>query len=155
MSTVIRWNPLREMAAMQTAMNRLFDETWRTAWPTVEANYALPVDVYEMDEGYTVIANIPGVQQDNINITLNQNIVTINVDVPQFTPQEGQRALLVERSAGKYSRSLTLPRSVHSEAVEATYENGVLMLHLPIAPEAQPKRITVKSGGQNVLQSNN
>ena len=155
MSTVIRWNPLREMAAMQTAMNRLFDDTWRTAWPAAEANYAHPVDVYEMDEGYTVLANIPGVQQDNINITLNQNVLTINVDVPQFTPQEGQRALVVERSVGKYSRSFTLPRSIHSEAVEATYDNGVLTLQLPLAPEAQPKRITIKSNGQHMLTSNN
>jgi HSP20 family protein len=154
MSTIIRWNPFREMADMQVAMNRLFDDTWRVVWPAVEASSALPLDVYETSEGYTIFASLPGVEQDHINITLNQNVLTFSAEVPSFSPEQGQQALMVERPFGKVSRSITLPRPVHGDAVEAVYENGVLTLHLPVAPEAQPKRITVTSNG-HMLQSKN
>jgi len=154
MSTIIRWNPLREMAEMQNTMNRLFDDTWRTVWPTVQAGLALPVDVYEADHGYTVIVDAPGVQQENIHITLNQNVLTLNVDMPQYQPQEGQHPLIVERTYGKFTRSINLPRPVNASAVEANFANGVLTLTLPIAPEAQPKRIEIKTNG-HLLESNN
>ena len=154
MSTIIRWNPLREMAALQNTMNRLFDDNWSTLWSNVDTAFTLPIDVYESDGGYTLVANIPGVTQDNIDITLNRNVLTLSVNVPQTTPQEGQRSLVTERVYGQLTRHITLPRPVNMEQVEATYENGVLMLNLPLAPEAQPKRITVKTNAP-VLQSNN
>jgi HSP20 family protein len=154
MSTIIRWNPLREMAEMQNSMYRLFDDTWRSAWPSVESNFALPIDVYESDQGYTIVANIPGVAQDDINLTLNQNVLNLGVEVPQYTPAEGQRSLVMERAHGHFNRSITLPRPVNSEQIEAVYDNGVLTLNLPLAPEAQPKRISVKGNGA-LLQSNN
>jgi HSP20 family protein len=156
MSTIIRWNPLREMAEMQNTMNRLFDDTWRTIWPAVQSGtgYGLPIDVFETDEGYTVVSDMPGVKQENIHITLNQNVLTLSVEIPQHTPQDGQRLLIGERSYGKFTRSITLPRPVTSDNVEAVYENGVLTLTLPVSPEAQPKRIEVKSNG-HLLKSNN
>lgn len=154
MSTIIRWNPFREMAEMQNTMNRLFDDTWRTVWPAVQSGYALPIDVFESDTGYMVITDVPGVNRENISITLNQNVLTLSAEFPQHTPQEGQRSLMVERGYGKFTRSITLPRPVDANAVEAVYENGVLTLTLPVAPEAQPKRIEIKTNG-HLLQSNN
>jgi len=154
MSTIIRWNPLREMAELQTAMNRLFDDNWRTVWPVVDTSSTLPLDVYEADNGYTVIAALPGVAMDNINITLHQNVLTLNAEIPQYELQEGQQALMVERPAGKLTRSITLPRPINADQVEAIHEKGVLTLTLPLSQEAQPKRITVQSNG-HLLQSNN
>jgi HSP20 family protein len=151
MNTLIRWNPFREMAAMQNSMNRLFDDTWGTLWPSVEANFALPLDVYQSDQAYKVVANIPGVPQDKINITLNQNMLTLSVEVEQTTPPEGHSAYMTERLTGQFSRTVTLPRPVNSDQVEAVYENGVLTLTLPIVPEAQPKRIAVKAGNDHLL----
>jgi len=63
--------------------------------------------------------------------------------------------MIVERAAGKLTRSITLPRPIYADQVEAIYENGVLTLTLPISPEAQPKRITVQSNGHLLQQSNN
>lgn len=154
MSTLIRWSPLREMAAMQGAMDRLFNDTWRTVWPVVQSNSSVAWDVYESESGYTIVADIPGVTQDHINITLNQNVLSLNVKIPQYTPQDGQKALLVERTAGQFSRSVTLPRPVNADQVEAVYENGVLTLTLPVSPEAQPKQIPIHTNG-HMLQSNN
>src|SRR5688572_4768295 len=112
MSTIIRWNPLREMAALQNTMNRLFDDNWSTLWSNVDTAFALPIDVYEADGGYTLVANIPGVTQDDININLNRNVLTLNVNVPQTTPQEGQRSLVTERVHGQLTRHITLARPV-------------------------------------------
>jgi HSP20 family protein len=142
------------MAEMQSTMNRLFDDTWRTIWPAVQSGYALPIDVFETDEGYTIITDVAGASQENINVTLNQNVLTLNVELPQHTPQEGQRSLMAERTYGKFTRSITLPRPVNANAIEAVYHNGVLTLTLPVAPEAQPKRIEIKVNG-HLLQSNN
>ncbi len=97
---------------------------------------------------------MPGVKQDQINITLNQNVLTLSVELPQPTLAEEQRSLLAERTWGKFTRSLTLPRPVNSETVEAVYTDGVLTLTLPVAPEAQPKRISVKPGGSLLRSSN-
>jgi HSP20 family protein len=122
-------------------------------WPSVEANFALPLDVYQSDQAYTVVANIPGVSQDKINITLNQNVLTLSVEIEQTTPPEGQNAYMTERLSGQFSRTVTLPRAVNSDEVNAVYENGVLTLTLPIVPEAQPKRIAVKTNN-HLLTSN-
>lgn len=154
MSTLIRWSPLREMAAMQGAMDRLFNDTWRTVWPVVQSNSSLAWDVYEAANGYTIVADLPGVTQDHIHITLNQNVLSLNMTVPQYTLQDGERALMVERAFGQFSRSVTLPRPVDAEQVEAVYENGVLTLTLPVSPEAQPKQIPIQTNG-HMLQSNN
>jgi HSP20 family protein len=152
MSTIVRWNPRREMATMQSTLNRLFNDTWHTTWTSVAAH--LPIDAYETDNEYRVVVDVPGVSQDNINITIHQNVLTVSVDIPQPETPEGQRMLAQERTYGKFSRSIALPRTINSEQVEAIYEDGVLTLMLPIAPEAQPKRITVKSNG-HLLHSNN
>jgi HSP20 family protein len=151
MSTLIRWNPVREMAAMQSAMDRLFDETWRGARPTVAGN-AMALDVYETDAAYTVYAALPGVNSDQINISYQDDVLTISgeVEQPKFNEGDNTRVLVFERSYGKFSRSIRLAQALDADKVEANYENGVLMLTLPKTPEAQPRLIPVKSNGTKV-----
>ena len=148
MTTIVRWNPIREMAAMQSAMDRLFEQTWRGAQATVAGN-ALALDVYEDDLAYVVHASLPGVEADKINISFQDDVLTISGEVEQVKTNEDQkkRVLLSERSYGKFSRSIRLARAVDVDNVEATYENGVLTLTLPKAPEAQPKLIPVTANG--------
>jgi HSP20 family protein len=148
MSTLIRWNPVREMAAMQSAMDRLFDETWRGARPTIAGN-AMALDVYETDKAYTIHAALPGVNPDQINISYQDDVVTLSgeVEQPKFDEGENHRVLVFERSYGKFSRSIRLAQAIDADNVQADYENGVLTLTLPKAPEAQPRLIPVKSNG--------
>jgi len=142
MSTVIRWNPIREMAAMQSAMDRLFDETWRN---TTQAQKTMILDVHENDSAYTVFANVPGVDAEAIDINLHDGVLTISAQVPEADIEEGSRVLLNERVTGHFSRRLTLPCEVDADNIEATYDNGVLTLHVPKTPEAQPRQIPVKA----------
>lgn len=153
MSNVIRWNPFRELAAMQSAMDRMFDDAWRTGSGTVTGSYNLPIDVHETEDAYTLMANIPGLNPDQITVNLHDNVLTIAVEIPELTVEEGTRVLLSERFTGKMTRRFTLPQTINEGAVEANYDAGVLTLTLPKAEEVKPRQIQVKTGG--LLQSNN
>ena len=149
MATIIRWNPLREMAAMQNAMDRLFDETWRN-WPSqygdVTGANALALDVHEDDNAYTVTTALPGVQAENVNVKLHNDLLTIEGEIPQHEV-ENVRSLMQERVYGRFSRTIRLPQPVNRDAVEANFDNGILTLTLPKAEEAQPRQIPVKVQG--------
>ena len=146
MSTIIRWNPFREVVAMQNAMDRLFEDAWRGAWPTDALSaQSLPLDVHETDSNYTVSAALPGVNSDQVNVKLHDGVLTINVELPQPTTPENTRALLQERVWGKFSRTVSLPQPVNADKVEATFENGVLTLVLPKTEAVQPRLINIKT----------
>lgn len=156
MATIVRWNPFREMAAMQGTLDRLFDESWRSVWPSATfAGNALAFDVHETDNGYTAVVNLPGVNADDINIKFDDGVLTISAEIEQTRTPENGRLLLQERTYGKYERSIRLPQLIDAEHAEAHYENGVLTLNLPKLPEAQPKQIAIKANGGKQLQSQN
>jgi HSP20 family protein len=145
MSTIVRWNPLREMATMQTVMDHLFEDTWRSVRPAV-AGSGLALDVYESDAKYTIFTAIPGVEPGQISVSLDDDVLTISGEVaqPVFAENENARALLFERTYGKFARSVRLGVPVDSDNIEAAYENGVLKLSVPKAPQAQPKLIPIR-----------
>lgn len=151
MTTIVRWNPFREMAAMQSVLDRALDQAWRSQWPT--QNAAFNLDVHENDSAYTVVADLPGLSTDSINVRLHEGVLTISAEVVRPEVAEGTRVHVAERFYGNLSRSITLPQPVNADVVEATYENGVLILSLPKVPEVQPRQIAIKSN--KVIQSNN
>ncbi len=144
-SRIVRWNPVREMAAMQSAMDRMFDEFGR-GLPSLEGNGTnwLALDVNENENAYVVETDIPGVNPDDINITLQDNVLTISAETQRSETTENERRVITERSYGKFSRSVTLPNTIDAEAVEADYNNGVLRLTLPKSEAAKPRQISVK-----------
>src|SRR5579871_953912 len=144
MTTVVRWNPIQDMAAMQCALDRLFDETWRNLRNSTDAG-ALALDVHETDQAYVISAALPGVSADAVNINLRDGVLTISGEVPQAT-HENSRALMLERAYGKFQRVIRLPQPIDANNVEANIENGVLTLTLPKTAEAQPRTIPVKTG---------
>lgn len=148
MSTLIRWNPVR-----RNPLDRFVDEAWRN-FPAVYENgtRTLPLDVQEDDNAYFVYAELPGQNPDDINVRFHDGVLTIEAET-QYEHNEnngnggenGKRVLLRERRYGKFSRSVRLPEAVSADAIDASYENGVLTLTLPKAEEAKPKQITVRS----------
>lgn len=143
MANIVRWNPIREMAVLQNAMDRLFDETWGGMRPTTAGN-TMPIDVHETADAYTVVANMPGLDADQLNINWHDNKLTISVELPAPQIPENTKVLLQERAFGKFARTLTLPLAVDADNVSAEYVNGVLKLILPKTPEVQPRKITVQ-----------
>lgn len=151
MSTVFRWNPIREIAAIQNAMDRIYHDTRRANWRTYnqmneESAHALALDIYENDTAYTVVASLPGVNAENIDVKLHEDVLTVQAELPaRVGENENTRTLRQERAYGKFSRSVRLADAINSSAVEANFENGVLTLTLPKAEEAQPRLIPVKT----------
>ena len=157
-NTIVRWNPFREMANMQSAMDRIFEDAWRGNWPTSTgwAGMDTPaLDIHETDTAYEVAVPLPGVNPDDINVKMQNGTLTISGELPQPKVEENRKVVVQERYFGKFSRSVTLPQIVDTGKVEATYENGVLNLTLPKLPEAQPKQISIKVNGHKQLSSKN
>lgn len=142
--TLVRWNPFREVAAMQRMMDRLMDETWNNVQPVFNAS-ALALDVHESADNYVVSAVLPGITPDKIDITFNDRTLTISAEIPQPEIPEGVRVLMNERIYGKFSRSVSLATPVDSDKIAAEYVNGVLTLTLPKAESAKPRQIPVRT----------
>ncbi len=145
MATLVRWNPVRNRMNLFNEFDRLMNEL--SAWdaPTVPSTWKLALDVMENEEGYTVVASLPGINPDHIDITLEDDVLTIKAETAEEKEEENTRYHLRERRMGSFSRSLRFPVPVNGDAVEARYERGVLTLSIPKAEEVKPKRISVKA----------
>ncbi|GMQ78584.1 MAG: hypothetical protein BMS9Abin02_1103 [Anaerolineae bacterium] len=142
--TLIKWNPMREMMQLRNEFDRLFDEamdfpTWRRSEP----NGGLAVDVAEKDDAYIVKASLPGIKPDDLDISITDNILTIKGEVKDEETISEKHYRLRERHYGAFTRTITLPTTVDVDAVEATYEDGVLTLNAPKTEDVKIKHITV------------
>src|SRR5689334_7996483 len=97
---IVRWNPVREMLALQTALDRMFEDTRRGGF---DNGNALALDVHEDDKNYTVVTSLPGVQAEYINVSLHDGVLTITGEIPEQT-RENTQTLMRERSYGKFTR---------------------------------------------------
>lgn len=148
MSNLTRWDPFREMMSFRSAMDRLFDETFfgrQAGWES-QFGWSPALDVSETADEYLVKASLPGIQPDELEITYNNNVLTIKGETQSEHEVEEQRYHLRERRTGSFSRSISLPSTVDADHIQASYTAGVLTLHLPKVEEAKPKRIQVRSG---------
>jgi HSP20 family protein len=147
MTSLIRWDPAREMTQLRQMMDRMFDESWFDAparW-TRQEGFPLALDLLEDTDAYTVKASIPGIQPDDVEITLTDNVLTIKGETRGEQNVEEKNYHLRERHFGSFTRSIRLPMPVDADQVDASHENGVLTLHLPKLEAVKPKRIAVKT----------
>ena len=158
MTTVVRWKPLREMMNLRNEMDRMFDEALnepRLRWQNA-TNWGLALDVAEQDDTFIIKASVPGVQPDDLDITISDNVLTIKGELLEDQTIDQETYHLRERRFGSFSRSVTLPVPVNSDEIEAVYEHGVLTLQVPKAEELKPRRIAIKtSDGHKTLASAN
>jgi HSP20 family protein len=146
MSSLIRWEPLRELSSMRDAMDRLFDDGLRpfggSFWDT---NSAPTMDLYQTEDSVVVKTGLPGVKPEDIQISVANGVLTIRGEVKEEKEEKERTYHLRERRYGTFSRSISLPSNVSTEKADAEFENGVLTLTLPKAEEAKAKTITVKA----------
>ncbi len=107
---------------------------------------SFPMDAYRRGDDFFVHLDLPGVNPDSIDITVEAGTLTIRAD-RHFEQQEGDEIIVSERPQGTFSRELRLGRTVDSENIAASYEDGVLTLTLPVAQQARPRRIEVRGSG--------
>jgi HSP20 family protein len=147
MKTIVRWNPAREFAAWQNALERAFEDPFLGNRPEARP-WSLALDAAETEDHYILKASIPGVNPDDLDITLEDDVLTIKGETKiDETVQEADFHLR-ERRYGSFSRSIRFPVAVNAEEVEAAYELGVLTLNVPKAEVVKPKRIAIRTNGK-------
>ncbi len=153
MSTLTRWDPFREMMALRNTMERLMEDVERPLWRAETSEFLrLAVDVSETDDSFIVKASLPGINPEDLDISMTDNVLTIKGEIKMEEEKEGEKYHIRERRFGRFMRSLTFPVPVDADKIEATYENGVLTLVLPKAEEAKPKKIEIKTNGHKVIE---
>lgn len=129
---------------------RLMDELMRSTGNGNRVSGFTPlVDVHETEEEYLVKIDLPGVRADDVNVEINDNVLSISGS--RVADESGQ-AQLVERPYGSFVRTLTLPQGVDSDSIGAGYQDGVLELRIPKPAERKPKKITIGGSGQQAIE---
>jgi len=147
---IVRWDPFRELNAVQERMNRLFGEVYRPADEDVmrRGAWAPPVDIYDSGSHELIIkAELPDMNKDEIEITVENNSLTLRGEKKMDSSIKDEHCHRIERAYGVFSRSFSLPPTVDSAKVSADYKNGVLTITLPVREEAKPKQIQVQVHG--------
>jgi HSP20 family protein len=147
---LIRWEPVRELGTIQTEMNRLFNSFFDTPTHSNGATYRrwIPaMDLVETEESFVLSADLPGLSESDVNIEVEDNVLTISGE--RKSEHEDRKAgyYRVERSYGSFRRSLTLPEGVDPEAVKATFDKGVLQVTVPKPEQQTPRKVQITVGG--------
>jgi HSP20 family protein len=140
------WDPITDLVTMQQAMDRLFDEAWEgrgTGWRRGARVATLPVDVYATADDLVILASVPGLNPEDVEITIEGDTLTIKGETKP--PLENVDYHIQERRYGPFGRTLTLSMPVQADQAEAVFEKGVLKLTIPKAEELKPKVIKVQS----------
>jgi HSP20 family protein len=131
---------------------RLMDELLRSSAGNGNrvSGFTPPVDVHETEEEYLVKLDLPGVKSEDVNVEVNENVLSIS---GLRLADETGTAQLVERPYGTFTRTLTLPQGVDSDSIEAGYHDGVLELRIPKPAERKPKKITIGTGETKEIET--
>ena len=144
---LVRWDPFRELTALQSEVNRLFsrvggsDVAERQSWTP-------SIDVIETDDAIKLHAELAGMDPDDINIEVQDNVLTVSGERRFEEEVKEDKYYRIERRYGSFSRSIALPQAIDEAKIEAKYDNGVLEVSVPKAEIAKPKKIAVTVGGE-------
>ena len=143
---LIRWEPARELNSLQSEMNRLFNTFFDVPAPANGGSlrrWVPAMDLVETDDSYVLRADLPGLSEGDINIEVENNVLTVSGERKAEHEDKGEGYYRVERAFGAFSRSLTLPKGVDADAVTARFDRGVLEVRIPKPQERKPRRISI------------
>ena len=145
--TLVKWEPFRELMAMQDRMTRLFDETLSRVWKeeTVRGVWSPPVDIVERQKELVLKIDLPEVEQSEIDIRVEENTLIIQGERKFVKEVSDENYIQIERPYGTFRRTFTLPRMIDQEGIKASCNEGVLKVVLPRREESHPKRISVET----------
>jgi len=150
MPVITRWDPFRDLAALQNRMNRLFEEQYGGREDLTTGAFVPPVDIYEDEHGITLKLEVPGVDQKDLDIKVENNVLSVSGERKFEKEEKEENFHRVERRYGSFTRSFTLPNTVSTEDVQADYDSGVLKIRLAKRAEAKPKQIKVNIGQKGI-----
>jgi HSP20 family protein len=144
---IVRFDPARELDSLQGDMNRLFDRFFDGRTTNGAARRWIPsMDLVETEHDLVLRADLPGMTEDDVEIEVKDNVLSLSGERRSDNEEKGEGFHRVERSFGRFQRSLTLPRGVDAEKVNAQFENGVLEVRIPKPEEAKPTRVQIGKG---------
>ena len=136
--SVMRFDPFRDL---ERVTEQLMGSGTRTGGAR-----SFPMDAYRRGDRFFVHLDLPGVDRDSIDVTVDQNVLTVRAE-RRFEPEQGDEILVNERPQGTFSRQLFLSDTLDSDRIDASYEQGVLTLTIPVAEQTKPRRIEVSHSG--------
>src|SRR3954471_2619135 len=147
---IVRWEPLRELTSLQNEMNRLFSTAFDTPGNgngsgTTLRRWMPAMDLVEGETHFLLTADLPGMTEGDVNIEVDDRVLTVSGERKANYESSRDGYHRVERAFGSFSRSLTLPKGVNAEAVEANFENGVLEIRIPKPEQPKPRKISISS----------
>ena len=147
---LVRWEPVRELDSIQSEMNRLFNTFFDT--PTTAGN-AAPVrrwmpamDLVEHEDHFLLSADLPGMKQEDVKLEVSDGVLTVAGERRTTHEERKGGYIRIERAAGSFSRSLTLPKGVEAGEVAARFADGVLEVRIPKPEQRQPRRVEIAVG---------
>ena len=143
---IIRWDPFREMTSLQSQVNRLADSLWSGR----QESWVPAVDVFDTQDAVVIKAELPGMKVDDIQIEVDDNVLTLKGERTFEEKVDDERYYRVERRYGSFQRSLALPQGVKADDIQATYEDGVLRVTVPRSEAEKPRRIEVKPASKPI-----
>jgi len=152
MTVLTRWDPFREFSTLQDRMNRLFRDSYGEHEEALTTStFAPPVDVYEDEHNVTLKIEVPGIDEKDIDVRIENNTLTVHGERKFEKEEKEENFRRVERQYGSFTRSFTLPNTVDAENIQANYEKGILKIQLAKKAEAKPKQIKVNvSSGKSL-----
>lgn len=153
--SIVRYDPFRDLRTLQEEVNRLFSTNLTRAFDDEgigRGAWAPSVDIYENKDQIVLEAELPGMKQDDFDLSIENNVITLRGERKFEKTDEGDNYHRVERSYGSFTRSFTLPQTVSAEGATAEYNNGVLRVTLPKREETKARRIQVSGTGSGATQ---
>jgi HSP20 family protein len=149
---LIRWEPVRELNTIQSEMNRLFNTFFDSPTPGnggsahMLRRWIPAMDLVETADEFVLRADLPGLTEQDVNIEVEDNVLTVSGERKAEHEERKEGYYRVERSSGRFSRSLTLPEGVDPESVKAVFENGVLEVRIPKPEQRKPRKVAISVG---------
>jgi HSP20 family protein len=143
---IIRWDPFRDLVTLREKMNRLFEEAYSSRGDEkdmITSTWTPSVDIYEKEHELVLSAELPGIEDSDINIEIENNTLTLKGE-RKFTKEVNEENYhRIERAYGSFARSFSLPHYIEQENIAAEHENGILKITMPKKAESKPKKISV------------
>ena len=143
MTTLVRWDPAAEVDSLQSEVNRLFDGFFGGGRSNGSRRWIPPMDLAETEDELVLTADLPGMSEEDIAIEVKDGVLAVTGERKDGRRESGSGYHRAERSFGRFSRTLALPRGVDAEHVSAKFDRGVLEVHIPKPEERKPFRVQI------------
>jgi len=153
MTTLVRWEPFRELASIQGEMGRLMNGLLEGQQNRGNQSWVPPLDVWETESELAYAFDLPGIPEEQIEIEVHDDTLTVSATREKTVEENGDRYYRAERRFGSFSRAVGLPQGVDDSKIKASYRDGVLEIRVPKPEEAKPRRIQLRLDGKQDIEA--